>query len=116
MQLALRWLVCTLGVCCTYYFSTRRNNVLTRTLARGGLKYPSRGPLQLYHDPLDHRRIGRLQDWIDRCLSSHTRCSAALTTQTFVPTRLVELHETNPDTIRLVSPVEPVQYIALSYC
>lgn len=50
--------------------------------------------------------------WVDDCVRTHSFCAAYNAPDDFVPKRLIKLD----GNARLVSPVAPVRYAALSYC
>ncbi|KAF2713556.1 HET-domain-containing protein, partial [Pleomassaria siparia CBS 279.74] len=64
--------------------------------------------------------IAKLKRWIEKCDTGHPNCFTSDTKRqaspAFVPTRLIELHESSSAIVRLASLTLPVRYVALSYC
>jgi hypothetical protein len=81
---------------------------------------PSRSYGDVSPSPLDQRGVTRIKTWIAECESSHPDCAIARsherTSTELLPARLVNIEEHSNDLLRLVSPVGPVRYVALSYC
>jgi hypothetical protein len=91
--------------------------------AQAGLEHSENHMNRIHNvgsSPISPESISQLKGWIQECDSSHDNCSvrhtSSRTTQAFVPTRLIMLGPSTTEHVQLVSPTEPVHYVALSYC
>jgi Heterokaryon incompatibility protein (HET) len=85
----------------------------------GWYQTPERYPL--YQDRFSEESIGRIQSWMQRCVTNHAACKQSLAPNTtlLAPDHLLELGESKAP-VKLVPTKglsrSDVQYIALSYC
>jgi hypothetical protein len=79
----------------------------------------SRNPFRLSYDICSDPMTAlytTVKPWIEDCIENHPQCAQTTKTSGFVPTRLIQLGADQKELVRLVSPLAPVKFVALSYC
>lgn len=108
---------CTSTVC---FSCVDTQNDLTPQTDAQGLRHRIQRTLEVCADVLGSETLRRMKQWFDTCASDHPDCRLGANPgdplQAVLPKRLIRLDDRFPDRVQLVSVVEPVQYLALSYC